>query len=242
MIEVHEALDDRHVAASSRVDAVHVEVSWGQLDISSIARVGSDGARIHVTLEVPADPIDGWPDGEQLAALLAAGVTGMTLRHAAAVSPAGAVHLVGFLAASISRGLPVTWDLDDATTATERWPFAVGVGDLVHLPPPEGSGPLARDWQGRHAYGRLYWRHGGTFASVTDLRDFDQARYTIDDRGLLDLFTSIHRPVQVATLEHAVRGHLAVLEEARLVYVSDGWVTLLPFRLQRWPMPLDRIG
>ncbi len=267
MIEVHEPIEAAGVPTGSsiRPDLVRVPVPWGDLDAACLGQIldqTAPGARIHLSVEVPTDAEDragsgaGWPGAEEVGALLATGVTGVTLRHAGAVSPAASVHLVAFLAEAISQGLPVTWDLETpAGTAAaaaaragaewsgaELWPFTVDVGDLVHLPPPTGSGPRAREWQDRHAYGLLCWRHGGSFASVTDLRDLDRARYTIDDEELLHLFTSLHRPLRVEDLQAADREQLDVLSEARLVYRCAGWAARLPFRLLRWPMPLDGIG
>jgi len=265
MIVVHAAPDAAQPPVpttfpAARADVAHVEVPWGRLDASTIAQP-TPGVRIHVTVDVPGNPTEGWPDGAQVTALLAAGVTKVRLRHAGTVSPAGSTHLVAFLAESISLGLPITWDLDTPphtdtartdsagtetagteTAGTEQWPFAAEVGDLVHLPPPDGLGHRALAWQDRHAYGLMYWRHGGTFAAVTDMRGLDQARYTIDDPELLTLFTSSHQAVQLSTLEAAAREQVGVLEEARLVYTNGDWAARLPFRLLRWPMPLDLIG
>jgi hypothetical protein len=152
------------------------------------------------------------------------------------VSPAASAHLVAFLSAAMSHGLPVRWDLCGA------WPFAAEVGDLCHLQPPVGHEPLARQWQDRHAYGLLYWRHGQTFATVTDVRDVDQARYVIDDPALLAVFLRLERPVVVVDLATGEQERLVELAEAGLVYVGGGLAVRLPFRLRRWPMPLDSLA
>lgn len=233
MIAVHDVLDPAEATASSRPDVALVVVPWGRLAASVVPL---RGPRVHVTVDVPADAVTGWPGDEEVYGLLAAGVTGVTLRSAGSVSPAASAHLVAFLAAAMSHGLPVTWEL------CGQWPFAAEIGELCHLQPPCGDEPLAREWQDRHAYGLLYWRHGQTFATVTDVRDVDQARYVIDDPGLLDLFLRLERPVVVVGLSAEEQERLVELAEAGLVYVAGGLAVRLPFRLRRWPMPLDSLA
>lgn len=235
MIAVHDVLEpsDVSLASPARSDVAHVVVLWGSLDASAVP---SRGPRVHVTVDVPADALVGWPDGEAVAGLLAAGVTGVTLRGAGAVSPAASAHLVAFLSAAMSHGLPVVWDLGGG------WPFAADVAELCHLQPPAGEEAAAREWQDRHAYGLLYWRHGQTFATVTDVRDVDQARYVIDEPGLLALFLRLERPAVVVELAAGDQERLVELAEAGLVYVAGGLAVRAAFRLRRWPMPLDSLA
>ncbi len=239
MIAVHDVLEPADVALTSspRTDVAHVAVPWGRLDASAVP---SCGPRVHVTVDVPADAVAGWPGDEEVAGLLAAGVTGVTLRSAWTVTPVASAHLVAFLTAAMSHGLPVTWDLGPG--AGEGWPFSADVAELCHLQPPGGDGPRAREWQDRHAYGLLYWRHGQTFATVTDVRDEDQARYVIDDPALLDLFVRLERPLVVVDLSAGDQERLLELAEAGLVYVAAGLAVRAAFRLRRWPMPLDSLA
>lgn len=235
MIAVHDVLEpaDASLVAPARSDVAHVVVPWGGLDARAVP---SRGPRVHLRVDVPADALAGWPGDEEISGLLAAGVTGVTLRSAGSVSAAASAHLVGFLSAAMSHGLPVAWELGGA------WPFAAEVAELCHLQPPCGDGARAREWQDRHAYGLLYWRHGQTFATVTDVRDVDQARYVIDDPGLLALFLRLERPLLVVGLSADEQARLVELAEAGLVYVAGGLAVRAAFRLRRWPMPLDSLA
>ena len=237
-VEVEDAATDGTGNGPARPDVALLEVQWGRLseplDLTSVV----DGARVHLTVRVPVDATFGWPSGTQIASLIAAGVTGVTLHDAGTVSPAAAVHLVAFLAEAFSHGLRVTWALDAGPDGDEQWPFVTEYGDLVHLPPPGGSGARARAWRDQHSYGQFYWRHGGGFALVTDLRAHDPARYTIDEDELLAVFADGDQAASIAELPAEAHEHLEVLQDARLVYVADGWVARLPYRLRRWPTPL----
>ncbi|MGN6132390.1 MAG: hypothetical protein ACTHOK_18790, partial [Nocardioidaceae bacterium] len=84
MIAVHDVLDPAEATASSRPDVALVVVPWGRLAASVVPL---RGPRVHVTVDVPADAVTGWPGDEEVYGLLAAGVTGVTLRSAGSVSP-----------------------------------------------------------------------------------------------------------------------------------------------------------
>ncbi len=253
MILVHDLLDPADLDASPstdrqpRADVAHLRVPWGRLHAAAVpAALGAPGPRTHLSVTVPTgeragDAHTGWPDDAAVAGLLAAGVTGVTLREAGGVDADASTRLVGLLAAAMSHGLPVSWELG-AADGVERWPFDAEVGALCHLAPPTGDGPRARLWQDRHAYGLLYWRHGQTFATVTDLRDVDQARYVIDDPALLALFLGLEQPRELATLAGADRDRVAELAGAGQVYAAGRSAVRLAFRLRRWPMPLDSLG
>ncbi len=221
-----------------RPDLRHWTVDLVDLPHVSARLAGDEGPRTHLTVLATADVrVWQWPSEEQVAALLTCGIESVRL-VLAGFGPAVQAGLLGFLAHAQSLGLQVGWRLPDGDPTA----MLVEVDHLVHLPPPDGDSPFERSWADRHDYGLCYWRHGGTFATVTDVRSHDQAyRFTLSEPEYVALFTGLSDPRPMAGLSEAEQGVVGDLSAERLVVLLAGYVVRLPYRLRRWPMPLGQL-
>lgn len=148
--------------------------------------------------------------------------------------PEAALALVRVLREAAADGIPIMWrgDVGDG----------VDVAALVHLPPPaapeHGGVDALGPWRDRYQPGLCYYRLGPGFAFVKDVRDpAASARFRV---GLADAPDALEHLEAVATTAHldtATRAVLADLEEERLVLRLGELVTLLPYRMRRWPVP-----
>lgn len=172
--------------------------------------------------------------------LLARGVRDVVVHDAVTfgADPETDVRLVRFLRESASCLLRLDWPL-----AT---PGPVGAGMLAHLPPPRPPGPGAdeqtssyvREWRINYGFGRCYYRVGPGFISIVDVRDpASAARFVLDEPAAVDAFGVLTGAVRLAGATAVAAELASQLEEAGLLLRAGGWATVLPFRLNRWPVP-----
>ncbi len=153
--------------------------------------------------------------------------------------PEATLALIRLLREAAADGIPITWHGSVAD--------GIDVSLLVHLPPPAPS-PAASDagahaaaiaaWRERYRPGLCYSRLGPGFAFVTDVRDVDaSARYQV---GLTEAPRAIEQLEAVAVaadLDEATSRVLDDLEGERLALRLGSLVTILPYRMRRWPVP-----
>jgi hypothetical protein len=205
-----------------RDDAVRVQCTVADLPaLTSTA----NGVRLYVEVDAaglaPGTTVD-------VAALTASGVAELAL---IGDSPVGVTTTVAVLRDAMEHGLPIRW----------HGSLAHGLGEaaeLVHLQPPVDA---PSDWLDRHQYAQLYWRKGPNFVSVVDKRHETQTRYVLDERDLLAVFDALAVPVRPESMPAAWHEPLHELLDAHLAMQVDGWVTRLPYRLRRWPMPSEGV-
>ncbi|MFC4587619.1 DUF5825 family protein [Sphaerisporangium corydalis] len=148
-------------------------------------------------------------------------------------------RFVAWLRDRLSEGLAVAWraSLDPRLDASP----------LYHLPPPLPEGPGEQDpalvrWRASYRPGVCFYRVGPGFIQVKDLRGpGGPSRYTLTQDPYLSLFTRCLTPTLLTDLtEDARRIADALLAERLLIAVGapgDRWVTTLPSRMRRWPVP-----
>lgn len=114
---------------------------------------------------------------------------------------------------------------------------------LYHLPPPlpavDGGSPewLAR-WWAAHRPAMCYYRVGPGFIQIKDVRQATSAaRFVLDEPELVDAFTVCLRPRRLDALAERQRHAVLALNVERLVLRVGDWVTTLPTRMRRWPVP-----
>jgi len=153
--------------------------------------------------------------------------------------PEATLALVRLLREAAADGIPITWHGSVAD--------GIDASLLVHLPPPapspaaSGTGADAAAiaaWRERYRPGLCYYRLGPGFAFVKDVRDVDaSARYQV---GLTDAPRAIEQLEAVAVaadLDEATSRVLDDLEGERLALRLGSLVTILPYRMRRWPVP-----
>jgi Family of unknown function (DUF5825) len=108
-----------------------------------------------------------------------------------------------------------------------------------HLPPPDADGTDAVDeWRVAHRPAMCYYRVGPGFLQIKDARRPDaSAILSIEDGPLVEAFTACLQPCRRADLPADIAGATATLIKERLVLDVGGWMTTLPSRLRRWPVP-----
>lgn len=191
--------------------------------------------------ELPADGVeirlhlDGglsarWPAEADVAVLLARGVTGVRVGWEVDLGRDAerTVRFVAFLRDAFAQGLPVEW----SGSAPDELADA-----LVHLPAPAGDSDALERWRERHRFGLFYWRLGPDFVTVKDVRpSVESARFTIDDAPMLAAFAAAAEPGRGPRSQP-----LADLVAEGIVLELDGWRTLLPYRMRRWPIPFTAV-
>lgn len=210
-------------ASDGRDDAMRVQCALAQLPALTSA---ANGMRLYVEVDAAGFTPDSIVD---VAAVTASGVVELTFTGTA---PVGLTSMVAVLRDAMEHGLPIRWH--SSLLADGR----VDDAELVHLQPPVDA---HRQWVDRHQYAQLYWRKGPNFVSVVDKRDETQTRYVLDEPDLLALFDALEAPVQPESLPTAWQEPLRDLLDAHLAVQADGWITRLPYRLRRWPMPSEGV-
>jgi Family of unknown function (DUF5825) len=151
--------------------------------------------------------------------------------------PEATLALVRLLREAAADGIPIAWHGEVAPS--------IDVSLLVHLPPPERTGTGTGDdhaaivaWRERYRPGLCYFRLGPGFAFMKDVRDVEaSARFQVN---LAQAPRAIERLEAVATVDHLDAATTAVLEDLeaeRLVLRLGELVTILPYRMRRWPVP-----
>lgn len=152
------------------------------------------------------------------------------------------VRFVRFIREALSSLLAVEWSL-----AT---PGPVDADEVCHLPPPSEPAPGAGDvaaryadrWRGGFGFGHCCYRLGPGFVSIVDVRDeTDAARFLLDDPAAVEAFTILAGPVRLADVPPMAAELAAQLADAGLLLRLGEWATLLPSRLERWPVPCTAV-
>jgi hypothetical protein len=111
----------------------------------------------------------------------------------------------------------------------------------VHLVPPEDgtdaeSAAYASSWREGYRYGSFFYRAGPGFVLVKDIRPGDEpTRMTIDE-GAAE-FLTLASASTVGDLDAGARELVDTAEEAGLLLRHDDRLLVLPYRIQRWPVP-----
>jgi hypothetical protein len=142
----------------------------------------------------------------------------------------------------------VAWLRDQQTQATDvSWSTDIDprldASLLFHLFPPEPRSPAAEAdesgrWRAGYRPGMCYYRLGPGFIQVKDVRRAETAaRFLLDEPPLVNAFIRCLRPCNLNDIEPAEgRVVLALVSERLLLRLGD-WVTTLPSRMRRWPIP-----
>lgn len=155
-------------------------------------------------------------------------------------APEATVRFIAWLRDRHSDTVDVTW----RAAAIDR---RLDVTQLYHLPAPlplrpgeesEVESDAARRWESAHRSAMCYYRAGPGFLLVTDMRQAQSAaRYVLDDPTLVATFERCLRPVRLGELDPAQTEAVEALRAERLLLHVDGWLTTLPSRMRRWPVP-----
>jgi hypothetical protein len=141
------------------------------------------------------------------------------------------VRFIAFLRDAYGEGLPVRWvGCVDAEIA----------GLISHLPPPQRSCAEASvaAWREAHVFGLAYWRQGPSFIMVKDTRPARAAaRFLIYDEITRDAFLFARQPRVLVGVAPDVEQAIDSLVQEGLVLRIGTWVTVLPYRMRRWPIP-----
>jgi hypothetical protein len=155
------------------------------------------------------------------------------------------VRFFRFLREALSSLLGVEWSL-----AT---PGPVDVGGICHLPPPSpspspGAGVAgaatvyADQWRQGYGFGHCCYRLGPGFVSIVDVREEDNAaRFLLDDPAVVEAFLILADAVRLPGLPPLATELAGQLAEAGLLLRLGDWATLLPHRLERWPVPCTAV-
>lgn len=115
---------------------------------------------------------------------------------------------------------------------------------LYHLPPPAAAdGPaevLARveAWRDAHRPAMCYYRVGPGFIQVRDVRVPQRAAtLQLDEQALIDAFTCCLQHRRLRSLTPDQQTAATRLRDEGLLIEVDGWVTTLPSRMRKWPVP-----
>jgi len=115
------------------------------------------------------------------------------------------------------------------------------VTPLVHLPPPQPEGTSAAPleyWLEAHRPAMCYFRVGPGFIEIRDTRQLPvSARFVLDEPILIDTFKVCLQPRLFAELPPRGQEAARLMLDERLLLRLDDWITTLPSRMQRWPIP-----
>jgi Family of unknown function (DUF5825) len=141
------------------------------------------------------------------------------------------VGFIRFLREALSCLLTVEWTMAAAGS--------LDLGALYHLPPPAAG---ADRWRREYGFGHCFYRVGPGFIHVVDVREADDAaRFLLDDQATVEAFGLLTGAVQLSGLPPLAAELADQLDQARLLLRIGDWATLLPYRLQRWPMPCTAV-
>jgi hypothetical protein len=152
------------------------------------------------------------------------------------------VRFIRFLREALSSVLTVDWSL-----AT---PGPADVAAVCHLPPPTRAGAAAGEaasryadrWRDEYGFGHCYYRQGPGFVQVVDVRDeADAARFLLDEPATVEAFALLARAVRLSDLTPLAAELAGQLADAGLLLQAGDWATILPSRLERWPLPCTAV-
>jgi len=151
------------------------------------------------------------------------------------------VRFFRFLREALSSLLGVEWSL-----AT---PGPADVGGICHLPPPSPDAGAASaaimyadQWRQGYGFGHCCYRLGPGFVSIVDVREEDNAaRFLLDDPAVVEAFLILADAVRLPGLPPLATELAGQLAEAGLLLRLGDWATLLPHRLERWPVPCTAV-
>jgi hypothetical protein len=119
-------------------------------------------------------------------------------------------------------------------------PFELSM--VAHLQPPRSGAPFSREWSLQHRFGLCYYRLGPGFVLLRDTRDAeDGARYRLEHPEAVVSWSELEPVRRLSGLSASTRGLYDLLTGEDMVLRCGEWVTVLPYRLRRWPVPFDAV-
>jgi hypothetical protein len=159
---------------------------------------------------------------------------GTTLPETVMLGPSTSEQTAGFVA----------WLRDEQAGAVQvTWHAAIEAGLdttlLHHLTPPAGpEDDAVRLWRAEHRPALCYYRFGPGFIQIKDTRrPEDAARFLLDEPAPVAVFTRCLQPTRFTDLAPDERAAAEILTAERLLLRLGEWVTVLPSRMRRWPVP-----
>jgi len=231
------ALKAGEVAKQMRVRMPISPSEWDELTQLLEARSGVQS----VSVVLQGQGAQSWPAERQIARLAARGIVEVQVPWEVEISaeqPEQSIQFLRFLRDCTAHRVNVKWRGKVSDPARSQ--------SFHHLLPPsvEGTPPEAvQAWGKNHAYGQLYWRLGPNFLTIKDMRAGREARFTLDDGPLRDVFTKLQVPQPWAALKDDPVSQEVVeslMEEDLVVRLGD-WVVALPYQLQHWPIPASAV-
>jgi hypothetical protein len=144
------------------------------------------------------------------------------------------VRFLRLLREAMSMTMTVDWSGDLAVPFDPRM--------VRHLPPPrQRNGDGADPWRAEFRFGLCFYQVGPGFVLLKDTRDGSGARYRIDDERAVSAWHELGSVRFLPDASPEVGELCELLSEEELVMRRGQWVTLLPFRMRRWPVPFDAI-
>jgi hypothetical protein len=123
-------------------------------------------------------------------------------------------------------------------SATAPVPFEPSM--VGHLQPPRA--PAGDEWRRLHRFGLCYYRLGPGFVLLRDTRDAEEsARYRLDDPEAVLAWSELEAVRRIPELSGSTRALYELLAGEDMVLRRGEWVTVLPYRLRRWPLPFDAV-
>jgi hypothetical protein len=117
-------------------------------------------------------------------------------------------------------------------------PFELSM--VAHLQPPRAQS--GDGWRNRHRFGLCYYRIGPGFVLLRDTRDAaNGARYRLDDAEAVLSLPELETVRRLPELSADARELYQLLAGEDMVMRCGEWVTVLPYRLRRWPLPFDAV-
>ncbi|HET9141710.1 DUF5825 family protein [Actinophytocola sp.] len=144
------------------------------------------------------------------------------------------VRFLRLLREAVSVTMRVDW------SAASPVPFELPM--VHHLPPPrrEHDAGTADGWRQRFRFGLSYYRVGPGFLQLKDVRD-GAARYRLDDPKAVASWSQLEQVRHLTELSPDGQALYELLAGEGLIMRRGAWVTLLPFRMRRWPVPFNGI-
>ncbi|WP_224247953.1 RiPP maturation radical SAM C-methyltransferase [Hyalangium gracile] len=183
-----------------------------------------------------------WPSDAQIAQLAARGVVEVQVPWEMEIGdqrPEESVHFLRFLRDCTARRVNVKWK--GAISEPVR------AQSFHHLLPPsvqDGKLPeTLQDWGNKHYYGQFYWRSGTNFLLIKDMRVGREARFTLDEGPLREVFKKLAMPQPWEALKDDPVNQevLESLMGEDLVLRLGDWFVALPYQMQHWPIPASSV-
>jgi hypothetical protein len=140
------------------------------------------------------------------------------------------IRFLRLLREAMSMTMTVDW------TPASAVPFDPRM--VRHLVPPREG---ADAWRDGYRFGLCFYQVGPGFVLLKDTRENGGARYRIDDERAVTAWHELGSVLSLPAASPGVRELCELLTAENLVMRCGDWVTLLPFRMRRWPVPFDAI-